>query len=156
MIQSGVESLRAIFEALGGDADVLAKKRLSLVDPDLVHPATGTQVEVDGVQHFTTARLTTLRLYPPTMSLGFDIDAYLALVERWRARGDRAFAHKTAPEFPGAGGRQRQRAYLDAVRDLLAPHLTGRPVIRIAAPDRSLKSAVATLQARLLPPGAKG
>jgi len=149
-VPSGViESLRAIFEALRGDTGILANKRLTMIVPDLVHQATGTLVEVDEVQHFTSARLATLRLYPPTMSLGFDLNEYMALVERWRAKGDRAFAHKTAREFPGQAGRQRQRAYLDAARDLLAPHLTGRPVIRIAAPDRSLGGAVATLQAHL-------
>ena len=149
---SAIESLRAIFEALRGDADILANKKLMPINPDLVHPATGTVVEVDELQHFTSARLATLRLYPRTMALGFDFDEYVALVERWRSKGDRAFAHKTAAEFPGEAGRQRQRAYLDAVRDLLAPHFTGRPVIRIAAPDRSLNTGLATLQAHLNPP----
>lgn len=144
-----VESLRAIFEALGGDAGIIEKKRVNLIDPDLVHPATGTLVEVDELQHFTSARRTTLRLYPRTVSLGFDLDEYVALVEHWRTEGDRAFAHKTAPEFPGEAGRQRQRAFLDAARDLLAPHLTRRPVIRIPAPNRSLEGAMDRLRARL-------
>lgn len=98
--------------------------------PDLVRLDTGTLVEVDEVQHFTSARLTALCLYPRDVSLGFDLDEYLALAEQWRGRGDRAFAYKTAREFPGTAGRQRQRAYFDAVRDVLAPFLPCPRLIR--------------------------
>jgi len=111
-----------------------------LLEPD------GVVVEYDEIQHFTTARGTTLALYPAGAPLGFDLAAYAQTVKHWRARGDRGFAHKQAPEFPGVAGRQRQRAYFDALRDLAAPHFDDGPLIRIAAPGNDYAAAVATLQ----------
>lgn len=102
-------------------------------------------VEYDEVQHFTTARLTTLRLYPAEAPLTFSPDEYAAIVERWMAKGDKGFAHKEAAEFPGRGDRQRQRAYFDALRDLIAPHFGNGPVLRVAAPADDYDAAARRL-----------
>lgn len=105
---------------------------------------------MDEVQHFTTARLKSFEFYPPDSVLGFDMDEYRRLIVKWRAKGDSAFAHKVAPDFPNRGGRQAQRAYNDALRDLLAPTFTRLPVIRVPLPDRS-PSVASVILARAVP-----
>jgi hypothetical protein len=65
-------------------------------------------IEYDERQHFTAARACTLQLYPPEAPLGFDARVWLAECLRIDARdGD--------PPY-----RDEQRAYYDALRDLLA------------------------------------
>lgn len=141
-----LDALGRMHSALGGDVEALAAKRAgSPPTPDLVHGPSGGIVEVDEVQHFTTARLLTLDHYPESVPLGFEIGEYRRLIERWRPKGDRAFAHRVSTDFPRRGGRQAQRAYNDALRDLLAPTFTGLPVIRIALPERWSSSAIQTL-----------
>jgi len=145
-----VEVLAGIHRTLGGHDDVLRTKRAANPPtPDLVHVPTGCFVEVDEVQHFTTARETALRLYPPALDLGFDVPEYLELIERWRPKADAAYAHRTSSDFPQVGGRQAQRAYNDSLRDLLAPTFTGYPVVRIAVPGRSMDGALARVVQRL-------
>jgi hypothetical protein len=144
------EALAQIHRRLGGDALLLANKSSGAGPvPDFLHTGLGCIVEIDEEQHFTTSRLATFELYPADVPLGFDRDEYIDLLGRWRTRGDKAFAHKTASDFPGTGGRQAQRAYNDALRDLLAPTFTGDPVIRIPVPDRSLGGAIDRLAAAL-------
>lgn len=145
-----VAVLAEIHRDFGGDAAVLATKRAgNPPTPDLIHSELRCVVEVDEVQHFTSARARTFDFYPSDASLGFDVDEYRALAERWRSEGDRAYAHKVAPDFPQPGGRQAQRAYNDALRDLLAPTFTGYPVIRLPVPDRSLDGVLERLEVAL-------
>lgn len=145
-----VNALADIHARLGGDASLLAMKRAGTPPtPDLIHTPSGCLIEVDEVQHFTSARLLTFDSYPPGSRLGFDIDEYRGLVAQWRSKGDRAYAHKVAVDFPRPGGRQAQRAYNDALRDLLAPTFTTHPVIRIPVPGRSLIGALGRLEAAL-------
>ena len=139
---SVLDVLSTVHEELGGDAGALAGKRSGSIQSDLVVVATGQLVEVDEVQHFTTARKATLDHYPEAVSLGFSLDEYRLLVARHQSEGDRAFAHKRAADFDFAGGRQAQRAYNDALRDLLAPTFTGLPVVRVAVPTRDYGPAV--------------
>ncbi len=140
-----VAALGAIHAALGGDAGLLAAKRGGRPIPDLVHAQTGQIVEVDEVQHFTTARAVTLSMYPVNATVAYDVGAYRDLIEHWRYKADRAFAHKVSTDFPNRGGRQAQRAYNDALRDLLAPVFTGYPLVRVAVPDRTIPAADAAL-----------
>jgi len=136
-----VNALSAIHETLGGVHAALAAKRPgNPPTPDLVHTPTGCLIEVDEVQHFTSARLRSLELYP-SVRLGFETAEYRSLIARFQAKGDKAFAHKVTADFPQPGGRQAQRAYNDALRDLLAPTFTGHPVIRIPAPDRVIDAS---------------
>lgn len=145
-----VAALANIHRTLGGDPEILAAKRVgNPPTPDLIHSGRGCIIEVDEIQHFTSARLKTFELYPADVDLGYDLAEYRTLVERCRHRGDLAFAHKTAADFPRAGGRQAQRAYNDALRDLLAPTFTDYPTIRIPAPERSLAGAVTRLRVQL-------
>jgi hypothetical protein len=90
-------------------------------------------VEVDERQHFTAARAVTLELYPPDARLGFDAAAWL---ERSRALTGRepggGFARARPPLFPGVGGRHRQRAFRDALADLVPPQYGWLPTVRIS------------------------
>jgi len=143
------DALQRMFIALDGDRAALGAKAPRALQPDFLLAATGQLVELDESQHFTSARLTTLRLYRDTADLDIDYDLvkYSALCERYSPTSDKDFAHKLAAEFPGRQGRQRQRAYLDAVRDLGAPTLGAGPVIRIPAPERLPGPAVDRLRA---------
>ncbi len=127
-------ALDNILAALDGDPAGLAAKTRGAMTADFLLRPRGVQVEYDEVQHFTSARAVTLELYPSQTPLAFDPVEYGATVARWKAKGDKGFAHKEAAEFPGRGGRQRQRAYFDAFRDLAAPHFGNGPVLRVAAP----------------------
>jgi hypothetical protein len=142
-------ALAKIYEALGGNADLLSTARTTRLPGDFLHEPTGTLVEVDEHQHFSSARLLTLELYPADTPLGFDLDSYKALCRRWRGQADRAFAHRDARGF-GPGERQRQRAYYDALRDLATPAIGHPPLIRIEAPHGNGSAAYKQHRALLL------
>lgn len=147
---TAVEWLDAIFEALNGLRDEQQAKRLTLLPGDFLHEPSGTFIEIDESQHFTTWRLQTLDLYPPGTPLGFDLDEYRALCAQWAPKSDRYRATKPAVGF-GDRGRQRQRAYHDALRDLVVPLMGHPPVIRVPAPTRDGASAYRAVQSRLRP-----
>jgi hypothetical protein len=129
---------------LGGDERLLTAKRPGNDPrPDFLLPELQLLVEVDEIQHFTTDRLRTLNCYPATTSLAFDVGEYLSLVRRWAPVGDRYRAEKTAADFPFVGGRCAQRAYFDALRDLIAPYF-GLQVLRIPAPQCDGRIAYST------------
>ncbi|NLA35267.1 MAG: hypothetical protein GX868_06220, partial [Actinobacteria bacterium] len=65
-------ALEAIFRELGGDETALRSKKPRRLEPDLVHPPTGLLVEVDEVQHFTSARGSTVSHYPSSLVVGFE------------------------------------------------------------------------------------
>lgn len=139
-----------IFEALGGNPEAQAAKRLTSLPGDFLHELSGTFIEIDESQHFTSWRLCTLNLYPSDVLLGYDLDEYQALCRQWASRSDRYRASKTALGF-GSGGRQRQRAYHDALRDLVVPAMGFPPVVRVPAPTRDGVAAYASVRQRLLP-----
>ncbi|MDF9276254.1 hypothetical protein P4U43_00430 [Arthrobacter sp. EH-1B-1] len=132
--ESVVGPLDAVFNALGGNAQEQAAKRTTPLPGDFIHPPTGTIIEIDEAQHFTSFRLRTFDFYPDAAPLDFEIGEYRDLCRRLAPKSDKYRAAKTAVGF-GEGGRQRQRAYYDALRDLAAPAMGLPPVIRVAAPD---------------------
>ena len=67
-----IATLDKICRALGGDPGVIVTARTRTLTGDFVHLPTGTFVEVDESQHFTSFRLLTLQMYPPKPRLGFD------------------------------------------------------------------------------------
>lgn len=144
-----IEALRRIFLALGGEEHLMAKARTTPLPNDFFHEPTDTLVEVDEFQHFTSHRLLALSLYPPDVVLGFDRDHYMALCQQTATRADRYRAAKDARCF-GAGGRQRQRAYNDALRDLAAPALGHAGVLRAPALDQDGAAAWRMVRERLL------
>lgn len=141
--------LERIYVALGADLDLLGTARSNRLPGDFVHPETGTLIEIDESQHFTTPRLTTLDLYPPDLPLGFEVEHYRELCRRWRVESDNYYRTKAARGF-GVGGRQKQRAYYDALRDIATPAMGHPPVIRIDAPLRNGRAAYAEHRDRLL------
>jgi hypothetical protein len=141
-----VAALDEILQCLGGDGPALAAKTRGAMRGDFLLRPDELLVEYDEIQHFTSARIATLALYPPDAVLSFRPAEYAAIAELWREKGDRAFAHKSAAEFPGPQGRQRQRAYFDAFRDLAAPHFTPGPVLRLPAPGNDYTEATHHLQ----------
>lgn len=146
---AALPTLIAIFETLGGvEADV-AGKRTTALPGDFLHLASGVFVEVDESQHFTSFRLETLDLYPEGAPINFDLAEYKRLCHEWAARSDRYRRDKAAVGF-GPGGRQRQRAYNDSLRDLVTPAMGHPPVIRVPALDRDGAAAYSRVRARLL------
>ncbi len=144
------EALAAIYAALDGDPQELAAAPATRLSGDFVHEPTRTLIEIDEHQHFTSARLTTLRLYPAEVPLGFDREEYIVLCRRWKGQADKAFAHRAARGF-GPRGRQRQRAYYDALRDLATPAMGYPPLVRIEAPLGNGRAAYQKHRDRLLP-----
>lgn len=130
-----VDVLERIYLVLGGDLAVLATARPTRLRGDFTYPPSRTLIEVDESQHFTSFRLQTLELYPPDAPLGFDLQEYKELCRKWQRKSDGYFRTKSARGF-GNGGRQRQRAYYDALRDLATPAMGYPPLIRIEAADR--------------------
>jgi hypothetical protein len=146
---AALEVLAAIFARLRGDVTVLAASRENLLLPvELVHAPTDTIVEVDGEEHFTSARLAALDLYPAGACAGFDIEEHRDLCRALAARTDVLQRGLPAKAF-GFGGVARERAYHDALRDLAAPAMGLPPVVRIAATDGDGEAAYARARERL-------
>jgi hypothetical protein len=132
---AALEQLQAIYARLKGDVSVLHAARENLLLPvDLVHEPTGTLIEVDDAAHFTSFRLAALALYRPDAAVGFDLVEHVALCRDLCARTDTLDRGLAAKGF-GFGGRQRERAYHDALRDLATPAMGHPPLVRIAAVD---------------------
>jgi hypothetical protein len=88
-------------------------------------------VEVDESQHFTSFRASTLREYPVGTPLAFDRALWLRRSEAELRLPGGGFARPCPPLFPGDGGRHSQRAFRDALADLLPPAHGWRPTLRI-------------------------
>ena len=132
---AALEALQTIFARLGGDTAVLhAARENLLLAVDLFHEPTQTIVELDGPEHFTSFRLTTLEHYPAGARVNFDLDHYKSRCRELAPQTDRLHRALAAKGF-GFGGVQRERAYHDALKDLGAPAMGLAPVIRIAAAD---------------------
>jgi hypothetical protein len=134
-VKRALTSLAAIHARLKGDVSVLHAARENLLLPiELYHEPSGTMVAVDEASHFTSFRLSALELYPADAPLGFDRAEHEQLCRDWCARTDGLAGGLAAKGF-GFGGRQRERAYHDALLDLGAPAMGHPPVVRVAATD---------------------
>jgi len=90
---------------------------------DFFIPAKNIVIEFDERQHFTLPRAVSLRTYPKEATLGFDKVKWVRLCEEINA-GD------NSPEY-----RDEQRAFYDAIRDIMAPRIGLKPAIRIYEAD---------------------
>jgi len=134
-VKSAIAVLMAIYARLGGDPTVLQASRENLLLPiALFHEPTGTVVELDGPQHFTSFRLAALELYPDEVRVAFDLDEHRELCRAWAFRTDDLHRGLAAKGF-GFGGVQRERAYHDSLRDLATPAMGHPPLVRLAAVD---------------------
>ena len=149
-VVAALEVLGAIYARLGGDLSVLQASRENLLlTAGLVHAPSGTLIEVDGAEHFTSFRLLTLGLYPATAALGFAIAEYEELCRSLGASSDRLSRGMPAKGF-GFGGVPRERAYHDALFDLATPAMGHPPLVRIAAVDGDGAAAYRRRRASLL------
>jgi hypothetical protein len=103
-------------------------------------------LEVDEKQHFNAYRARTLRHYLGSVPVAFDGDLWLRRSEAKQKLEGGRFAEPKPPLFPGEGGRHRQRAYRDALADLLPIEHGWSPTLRIA--DFEVRAWIHTSDAR--------
>lgn len=122
---------------LDGHLDVMRfPRRTRRADFDLIHEPTGTHIEVDEEQHFSSHRLKMLDFYEPEIDYGFDVKEYRTLCRLHGPRIDRTgWAAKDTVNF-GARSRAKQRVFYDAMKDLVLPAMDKLHVIRIEVIDR--------------------
>jgi hypothetical protein len=89
-------------------------------------------LEVDEPQHFNEFRAITLTPYPPATVVAFPVDSWLRMCRAKRRLEGGGFAAPKPPLFPGVNGRHRQRAFRDALCDLLPSEHGYLPTLRIA------------------------
>jgi len=89
-------------------------------------------IEVDEKQHFNQYRALTLLQYPKRLTLAFDLDVWLQHCQQKRRLEGGGFARPRPPLFPGQDGRHKQRAFRDALADLLPSEHGFLPTLRIA------------------------
>jgi hypothetical protein len=143
------DPLNSIFLSLGGQSAEQAAKRTTALPGDFIHLETETIIEIDEVQHFTSFRLQSFEFYARDSPLDFELDEYRDLCRRFAPKADTYRQSKAAVAF-GPGGRQRQRAYYDALRDLAVPAMGLPPLIRVPAPDGNGRTAFERNRERIL------
>lgn len=121
-----------IFKALNGDTNANQSKRSVALDCDAYFGGQYNFIfEFDEFQHFSSARLKTIELYPANLKLNFELKTWKNLCLSHKGRADNYRKDKTTIDFNFIGGRTAQRAYLDCFRDLL-PEVQGlNPTLRI-------------------------
>jgi hypothetical protein len=95
-------------------------------------------LEVDEEQHFNRFRATTLLMYPRGARLAFPAKIWIQRSQGKQRLEGGGFAAPKPPLFPGENGRHRQRAFRDALCDILPPSRGYLPTLRIA--DFEVKS----------------
>ena len=116
--------LRRVLEAIEAHRGIQVQGRKNFrLAFDLYLPEVDLAIEFDERQHFTPLRAAALAASPDHGVLGFDRDRWIALSEQIRA-GDNSPAY-----------RDEQRAFYDAIRDLIAPKAGLRPLVRVFEED---------------------
>ena len=88
--------------------------------------------ELDEKQHFNAYRSATLSLYPQNLLVGFSIDLWVKSCNKKSKLESGGFAKPKPPLFPGENGRHRQRAFRDALTDILPSEYGFLPTLRLA------------------------
>ena len=113
--------------------ETMPSRETRRVDGVLIRPgAPPCIIEVDEAQHFNAFRAATIRAYPQDVRLGFDRQLWISRSESKRRLEGGGFAKPRPPLFPGENGRHRQRAFRDALSDILPLEHGFEPTIRIA------------------------
>jgi hypothetical protein len=102
-------------------------------------------VEIDESQHFNRYRGDTLLLYPKELRLAFDRRIWIARSKAPPRQNSGNWARPKPPLFPDVGGRHLQRAFRDALADILPLDYGFQPTLRIA--DFEVKSWIGTASA---------
>lgn len=138
--------IRAIYHDLTGLdlPEVLPFNNWRGIDGLLSAPGAAPRViEVDESQHFNNFRGMSLRRYPANWPLAYDVKVWIRKAhEEPRPSGSAA---KPVPLFPGDTGRHTQRAFRDALADLLPLDYGYQPTLRIA--DFEVKGWIGTAKA---------
>lgn len=142
-----VYRLTALHARLGGDWSKLQSKRSRRLSYDFL-VNNEVLIEVDRYFHFSSARLETLDFYE-SLEHDLDIRRYRELCTQAAKDADKYQRSLAAPDFPFKGGRIAQRAYFDAVKDLLAPGYGYRVVRLPAATDELAEILPLTLRVML-------
>jgi hypothetical protein len=113
--------------------DVMPAKERRQVDAVLKKPGQPARIiEVDEKQHFNLYRAKTLLMYPRGVRLAFPKRVWVEQSLHKRKLEAGGFARPCPPLFPGSGGRHRQRAYRDALADVVPLAHGWLPTLRIA------------------------
>ena len=124
-----------IYRALTGRQlpETMPPRERRKVDGVFVGPAGRPFIyEMDEKQHFNEFRETTIRLYPETVRLGFSSAQWIERCLQKRTLEGGSFAKPKPPLFPGKNGRHRQRAFRDALTDILPSEYGFAPTLRLA------------------------
>lgn len=127
-------TLQVIFTDLTGDVlpDEMPLRERRSIDAVLVDlEGVSRIVEVDETQHFTPPRARTLALYPTGTQTAFDRDTWATRSSATAKLRGGGFGRPCPPLFPDPGGRHLQRAYRDAVADLVPGQHGWGPTLRI-------------------------
>ena len=129
--------LDEIFNELEGDIEGLKAKRNTKLKVDAYFENLNLVVEIDEVQHFTCYRhLTLMKIKSSSINLfGFDVDEYLSWCiekkEESLRKGQKGYRTPRI-DFPSELGRANQRAYFDAMKDILITKNLKMPILRIS------------------------
>lgn len=88
-------------------------------------------LEVDETQHFNRYRAITLHRYPPTARVPFPVERWIEQSEKKTRLEGGGFGKPKLPLFPDEYGRHQQRAFRDALADLLPREHGFAPTLRI-------------------------
>ena len=88
--------------------------------------------ELDEKQHFNKFRAKTISLYPSTLRLAFYRDQWMERCLKKDKLEGGGFAKPKPPLFPDTNGRHRQRAFRDALADILPLEYGFAPTLRLA------------------------
>jgi hypothetical protein len=128
-----------IYLALGGDLEGLDAGRMTALPGDVMHEQTGTLIEVDESQHFTSFRLATLDLSTRTASR-----SALPLPRTAAMQNVAGVLGRLLPNQGCASvrcRRQAEAARLTMTRDLATPAMGRPPLIRLEAAERDAADA---------------
>jgi hypothetical protein len=89
-------------------------------------------IEFDESQHFNRYRAATIRRYPRAMPVAYDRAAWLTASDAKQRLEGGGFGRAKPPLFPHDDGRHRQRAFRDALADLVPAVHGWLPTLRIA------------------------
>ena len=102
------------------------------VDAILIVGGESRILEIDERQHFNRFRALTLRRYAGQISLAFPAAEWIAAGEAKKRLEGGGFGKPRPPLFPEDGGRHLQRAFRDALADILPGEHGWLPTLRIA------------------------
>ena len=89
-------------------------------------------LEVDERQHFNHFRGQTLRNYTRAIKTSFPGPLWIERCQQMKRLEGGGFGKPRPPLFPGDDGRHRQRAFRDALADILPPARGWQPTLRVA------------------------